>query len=75
MTLENYRDLKERSFDRYRLGAQILLGDDINPRPENQEKLEKEKIEKGEDRESFRIIGGYPEVVSTHQRFHDHYLQ
>lgn len=62
MTLENYRDLKERSFDRYRLGAQILLGDDINPRPENQDKLEKEKIEKGEDRESFRIIGGYPEV-------------
>lgn len=61
MSLENYRDLRERSFDRFRLGAQILAGDDINPRPGNQDKLEKDAIKKDEDIEVFRIQGGYPQ--------------
>lgn len=64
MTLENYRDLKERSFDRFRLGAQIIEGDAINPKPTNLEKLEKEAIKKDELIEAYRIVGGYPEVVS-----------
>lgn len=62
MTLENYRDLKERSFDRFRLGAQIIEGDAINPKPTNLEKLEKEAIKKDELIEAYRIVGGYPEV-------------
>ena len=61
MSLENYRDLKERSFDRYRLGAQILEGDAINVKPPNQESLEKEAIGNGEQLEAFRAVGGYPE--------------
>jgi hypothetical protein len=61
MSLENYRDLRERSFDRFRLGAQILEGDTINIKPPKQEKLEKESIQKSEDLEVFRISGGYPE--------------
>ena len=60
MSLENYRDLKERAFDRFRLGAQILLGDDVNPAPESQLKLEKDSLN-GEELEAFRILGGYPE--------------
>ena len=61
MSLENYRDLKERSFDRYRLGAQILEGDSVNTKPPNQDKLEKEAITNGEHLEAFRAVGGYPE--------------
>lgn len=61
MSLENYRDLKERSFDRYRLGVQILSGDAVNIKPPNQEKMEKSAIKKGEVLEAFRAVGGYPE--------------
>jgi len=67
MSLENYRDLKERSFDRYRLAAQVLTGDAINVRPPNQEKMEKEAIKKGEYLEAFRAVGGYPEVDRTNR--------
>ena len=67
MSLENYRDLKERSFDRYRLGAQILEGDAINVKPPNQEKLEKEAIRDGEQLEAFRAVGGYPEIDRTNR--------
>jgi len=65
MSLENYRDMKERAFDRYRLGAQILLGDDINTKPANQNKLENQAISKDIDREVFRATGGYPEEDRT----------
>ena len=67
MSLENYRDLKERSFDRYRIGAQVLTGDSINVRPPNQDKMEKEAIKKGEYLEAFRAAGGYPEVDRTNR--------
>ena len=62
MSFENYRDLKERSFDRYRTGAQILVGDAVNGKPPNQERMEKEAIKKGEYLEAFRAAGGYPEI-------------
>jgi hypothetical protein len=62
MSLENYRDLKERSFDRYRIGAQVLIGDAVNPKPPNQEKMEKDAIRNGEQLEAFRAVGGYPEI-------------
>jgi hypothetical protein len=62
MSLENYRDLKERSFDRYRIGAQVLVGDAVNPKPPNQEKMEKDAIKVGEQLEAFRAVGGYPEI-------------
>lgn len=67
MSLENYRDLKERSFDRYRTGAQILRGDAINAQPPNQEKMEKEAIKKGEFLEAFRAANGYPEIDRTNR--------
>lgn len=62
MSLENYRDLKERSFDRYRLGAQVIEGDAVNPRPDNMDRLEKDAIKKDDIIESYRVTGGYPEV-------------
>lgn len=65
MSLENYRDLRERSFDRYRLGAQIIRGDATNPRPENLDLLEKDAIKKDELIEAYRITGGYPETDSA----------
>lgn len=61
MSLEQYRDLKERAFDRYRLGAQVLEGDAINNKPKSQEQMEKDAFEKDEFREAFRILNGYPE--------------
>jgi len=61
MSLEQYRDLKERAFDRFRIGVQVLPGNTINPMPPNQEKLEKEGIPKEEWRESFRVLEGYPQ--------------
>jgi len=67
MSLENYRDLKERSFDRFRIGAQILAGDAVNPKPPNQEKMEKEAIKNGEHLEAFRAVGGYPEIDRTNR--------
>lgn len=65
MSLENYRDMRERAFDRYRIGAQILQGDAINPKPSNRDKLEKQAIPKGIDLEVFRATGGYPEEDRT----------
>ena len=64
MSLEQYRDLRERAFDRYRLGAQVLAGNTINPKPPNQEQSEKEAFRKASDqvREGFNILGGYPEI-------------
>jgi len=63
MSLEQYRDLRERSFDRYKLAPQVLEGNSINKRPPNQEKMEKEALKsyKGEIQEAFSILGGYPE--------------
>lgn len=60
MSLENYRDMRERSFDRYRLGAQVLEGDDVARRPADRDALEKAVL-KGEDLEAYRCTGGYPE--------------
>lgn len=65
MSLENFRDLRERAFDRYRLGAQILEGDALNIKPSNQDELEKKHLEKNEHAEVFRSTGGYPEVDRT----------
>jgi hypothetical protein len=61
MSLEQYRDLKERAFDRYRLGAQVLEGNTVNKIPPNQEKMEKEALKKDEWRETFTVVDGYPE--------------
>jgi len=61
MTLEQYRDLKERGFDRFKLGAQILSGDTNNPKPPNQDKLENQALKKDEYKEAFRVTSGYPE--------------
>lgn len=65
MSLENYRDMKERAFDRYRLGAQILIGDCLNKKPSNQQKLESQAFSKDIHREIFRASGGYPEEDRT----------
>jgi hypothetical protein len=64
MSLEQYRDLRERSFDRYRLAAQVLPGNAVNPKPPNQEKMEKEGLKQypGEIQEAFQILGAYPEM-------------
>lgn len=64
MSLEQFRDLRERAFDRCRLGAQVLAGNSINPKPPNQEKMEKEALKRfsGEIQEAFSILGGYPEI-------------
>jgi len=67
MSLENYRDLKERSFDRYRIGAQVLLGDTVNVKPPNQDSMEKEAIKESEQLEAFRAVGGYPEQDRTNR--------
>mmetsp|Transcript_24732 Transcript_24732/g.57658 ORF Transcript_24732/g.57658 Transcript_24732/m.57658 type:complete len:372 (-) Transcript_24732:51-1166(-) len=61
MSFEQFRDLKERAFDRYRLGAQVLKGDGMNAKSPLQEKREKEVLKKGDEREAFRILNGYPE--------------
>ena len=64
MSLEQYRDLRERGFDRHKLGAQVLEGNAINPKPTNQEKMEKDGLKQwpGEFQEAFGILGGYPEI-------------
>ncbi|GMI02757.1 hypothetical protein TrVE_jg12326 [Triparma verrucosa] len=67
MSLEQYRDLRERAFDRYRLGGQVLSGDSLNPKPEDQSSKEKETIKSGEDREAFCATGGYPEIDRTNR--------
>ena len=46
MTLQNYHNMKEYAFNRYRLGTQILLGDNINPKLFNQELPENKSISK-----------------------------
>jgi len=64
MSLEQYRDLRERAFDRYKLSAQVLAGDSINPRPNDQDSKEKDALSKfpGSIREMFPILGDYPEI-------------
>ena len=64
MSLEQYRDLRERGFDRNKLGAQVLPGNSINFQPPKQESMEKEALKNypGETQECFQILGGYPEV-------------
>ena len=66
MSLEQYRDLKERAFDRYRCGAQIILGDSSNPRPPGQAALEEASLS-GEALEAFRASGAYPEQDRTNR--------
>jgi len=66
MSLEQYRDLKERAFDRYRCGVQILQGDATNPKPNGAEEKEKSAL-KGEALEAFRASGGYPEQDRTNR--------
>mmetsp|Transcript_1036 Transcript_1036/g.2596 ORF Transcript_1036/g.2596 Transcript_1036/m.2596 type:complete len:398 (-) Transcript_1036:191-1384(-) len=69
MTLEQYRDMRERAFDRYKLSAQVLAGNAINPRPDSQDAEEKEALAKlpGNVREMFTILGEYPEIDRTNR--------
>jgi len=69
MTLEQYRDLRERAMDRYKLSAQVLEGNSINSRPANQDSLEKEAFAKSPDtvKEMFPILGDYPEIDRTNR--------
>lgn len=69
MTLEQYRDMRERAFDRYKLSAQVLAGNTINPRPNNQDSQEKEALKSlpGNVREMFSILNGYPEIDRTNR--------
>mmetsp|Transcript_21045 Transcript_21045/g.31189 ORF Transcript_21045/g.31189 Transcript_21045/m.31189 type:complete len:361 (+) Transcript_21045:76-1158(+) len=62
MSLEQFRDMKERGFDRYKLGAQILPGNSLNNKPPNQDKMETEALKKSEWKEAFIIVDGYPEI-------------
>ena len=64
MSLEQYRDMRERSFDRYKLAAQVLQGDTINPKPPQQDAQEKAALQDypGPVREMFNIVGNYPEI-------------
>ena len=64
MSLEQYRDMRERSFDRYKLAAQVLQGDTINPKPPQQDAEEKAALQDypGPVREMFNIVGNYPEI-------------
>jgi len=69
MTLEQYRDMRERAFDRYKLAAQVLEGNTINPRPADQDSREKDALSKlpGPVREMFCILGEYPEIDRTNR--------
>lgn len=67
MSLEQYRDLRERAFDRYRLGGQVLRGDSVNRKPKEQEEMEKSSGLRGESMEAFRASGGYPEQDRTNR--------
>ena len=69
MTLEQYRDMRERAFDRYKLSAQVLEGNKINSKPENQEGMEKEALKKlpGNVKEMYPIVGDYPEIDRTNR--------
>jgi len=69
MSLEQYRDMRERAFDRYKLNAQVLKGDAINPRPNNQDSREKDALSKlpGNVKEMFPILDNYPEIDRTNR--------
>jgi len=69
MSLEQYRDIRERGFDRFKLGAQLLEGNTVNPRPPNQDKIEKEYFvnDKKEFMETFTVVNGYPEEDRTNR--------
>ena len=69
MSLEQYRDMRERAFDRYKLAAQVLEGDAINSRPRNQDSKEKEALADlpGNVREMFPILDDYPEIDRTNR--------
>jgi len=69
MTLEQYRDMRERAFDRYKLSAQVLSGNTINARPSDQDSKEKDALAKypGNVREMFPILGEYPEIDRTNR--------
>lgn len=69
MSLEQYRDMRERAFDRYKLAGQVLKGNTINSRPGDQEDKEKEALGKlpGNVREMFPILDGYPEIDRTNR--------
>ena len=69
MSLEQYRDMRERAFDRYKLAAQVLEGDSINARPRNQDSKEKEALAElpGNVREMFPILDNYPEIDRTNR--------
>ena len=69
MTLEQYRDMRERAFDRYKLSAQVLKGNTINARPADQDTKEKDALAKypGNVREMFPILGDYPEIDRTNR--------
>eukprot|EP00592_Proboscia_alata_P005880 CAMPEP_0194382140 /NCGR_PEP_ID=MMETSP0174-20130528/58346_1 /TAXON_ID=216777 /ORGANISM="Proboscia alata, Strain PI-D3" /LENGTH=352 /DNA_ID=CAMNT_0039167195 /DNA_START=43 /DNA_END=1101 /DNA_ORIENTATION=- len=67
MSYENYRDLKERAFDRFRLGAQVMKGDMVNPIPAKQKTIEERAINKESEREAFRVLNGYPEQDRTNR--------
>ena len=69
MTLEQYRDMRERAFDRYKLSAQVLQGNTINERPSDQDSKEKDALSKypGNVREMFPILGDYPEIDRTNR--------
>jgi hypothetical protein len=59
--------MRERAFDRYKLGAQVLSGNSINSKPSNQEEMEKTALKEypNEVREAFSILGDYPELDRT----------
>lgn len=69
MSLEQYRDMRERAFDRFKLGGQVLQGNQINIKPSNQESMEKIALQKfsNEIREAFSIVGDYPEMDRTNR--------
>jgi len=69
MSLEQYRDMRERAFDRYKLSAQVLAGNAINPKPNDQDAREKTALQKlpGNVREMFTILGDYPEIDRTNR--------
>jgi len=69
MTLEQYRDMRERAFDRYKLSAQVLKGNTINERPSDQDSKEKDALSKypGNVKEMFPILGDYPEIDRTNR--------
>ena len=69
MSMEQYRDMRERAFDRYKLSGQCLLGDSINEKPTDQESKEKEALKDYPNnvREMFTILGNYPEIDRTNR--------